>query len=278
MKKDILIIEDNPTRFKGLKEALITENLENSKNTLPLFTNYNIFPSDYEYKYVCETIKKFASTYYNNKDNEKNKTIAMKALSELYFYIFKLIEDNEITLLFSDLSLSMDEEQGETTGEKLIEKIFQNKLHEKLPVIVYSRHGKDSSYLKKKNILPKIFSYICSDSTTSDPAELRGLINGGISDFRQLEEFISRYKEREYNYNLGIICALEIEYKYVKELFSEEFEETIKDHKPYDVGYLENTEDGKIIKLVIRSMGANMEGVRLKQAQILLLIYLNQSI
>lgn len=234
-KKNILIIEDNSSRFEVVRDALTKKELRNASSTPAQFSEYNIFPCQEEYNDFCKKVEKAATTNEN----------------ELYFFIFKYIEENNIVAIFSDLNLSDKVESGATSGELLIEKLLQNKLHENIPIVAYTRKSLSSTDLKEE-IRANIY-YIYTGDAISDAKELRikfNKIDKGI-----FESEIKKFEQREYTFNLAIICALDKEFEKVKELVDEkDWIRVREDNKTYYTTFFKNNINGKILKVVGKSM------------------------
>lgn len=230
MDYNILIIDDDEGRYNYIQDALINPDIMGRK---PYFESSKIVEPENH----IQTIINYA-----------NK----KELVELYFYIFKTIEEYKVDIVFIDMWLRKEEEK-KTTGEKLINMLLSNNLHKKLPIIAYSRKIPDDSQLHEpEKFLGKSVRYVPMEAV-SDASQARGAINGQITE-KTFKSLIEDYQSREFDYNLALICALDKEYRHVEKLLNNLTDETDDEDKRYKNGYISNYTKGVILKAVARNM------------------------
>lgn len=236
----VLIIDDNNRRATKIRKAL-----EGTKIICP--------ETDLLQKVEFPTIDNLS---------KKVRDLAKKSVNELYFYVFRLLEEEKINLLFLDLSLKENVEKGKTTGEMLIEMLLSNVLHKKLPIIAYSRNIDHESKLNNpEKYLGKNVNYVPTDMD-GGICEIRSAIFSKISSTK-FHAIVSEYKKRNYKYNIAFLCALKKEYDAVVQFVELEKE----DPKKFKIdncgtnachfGYIIDEEKGIILKVLAKYMKDN---------------------
>ena len=231
----ILLIDDTTARLETVRDALTLSTINSSRKALEgadvIIPNNNID----EY---CDKIIR----------------LAKESINALYFYIFKIIEEYEIDIVFTDLSLRENSETGTTAGEHLIIKLMQNHLHKDLPIVAYSRHLADSSQFNNPyKLIGNGVRYIPLDADSDDPLLIRDAIFGEISEIA-IESLVHKYNNRTFKYNIACLCALDKEFEPIENIICDS-KEIIKNNRPYIYGYIKNKKTGIILKTIGRSMG-----------------------
>lgn len=241
MVKNILIIDDNYVQFKEVNEALFKVKIENNIFFPP--HEYTCYPKEHEAESFCTTINSLAK-------EEK--------LNDLYLFIFKYIEKNEIVAIFSDRNFSKKDTEYSHTGDRLLGKIKNNEIHMYLKVVMYSKEKAETG-----GTLNEVYNhyekYVCIGSAGNPEVIaykfLKELRDGKQEAGELFRSNINEFNNRKYKYNLAIICALKIEYNEVIKLLENQevakHDVQCKD-KEVKCGYMINTEEGIIIKVLIR--------------------------
>ena len=241
----ILLVEDDAKRFKNFSNALINKDIKAYEKSC--FIDSNIYYSNNENKF-CKKVKKFA-------DNKK--------IIDLYFYLFKIIEDEQIDIIFIDLFLSDNDNDNQiTTGEKLIKKIRSNILHKNIPIVLHSR-GKDKTEdLSNRNILKGNTYFIPTKIVINNPKQLRDKIFEKI-DNTKITVNIEEYRKKKFHYNIAFLCALKKELNAIKQFIKIEEEKTKKvkiaecGNSPCQYGYFIDKKKGIILKVLLKYMKEN---------------------
>ena len=233
-KKKILLIDDDYKRFKIVQDALFMDANDNEEESIFSEDKYEIFPKEDEAKDFCYFIS-------------SNENI------DIYFKIFQYIEENNIDILFTDLTFNPGNNIGNSSGEFLIEKLLSDNLHSKLPIIAYSRKSNKQIELKA-DIRAKI-TYIPVGAEINDASEIKRKILTEIKNVELIEDKIKEYKNSKYGFDLAIICALNKEYEAVKKLSEEKWTPV---EQNYEISYWKNNESQRILKVALTSMDNNM--------------------
>ncbi len=250
----ILLVDDDTKRFENFKKALNDQSVASMQDTnweKSDFKNSNIYTEDN----FCNTISELAT----------------KDLSELYFYIFKIIEKEKINIIFMDLFLSEKKDNNDrNTGIELVKLLRSNILHKKIPIILHSRGIENSDRIYEKKALEGNALFIPTEKVINDPSALRERIFEKI-DFTKLKTDIGQYRQREFDYNLGVLCALPKELKPIADLMDEEPKNIESgDSKTFKSSYMIHKDKAKILKVVYKTPdeAGNLTALSLTQTMI----------
>lgn len=232
-KIKILIIDDDIDRLRVVRDALVNNTLRNGGK--PVFDqNFEAYPKESEFEKFCNKIQTL--------DEKK-----------LYFEIYKLVEEQNIDIVFTDLSFKVSDKIGSSSGEKLIQNLLNDNLHKELPIVAYSRNTDGAVNLNEAIRSKIVFAYVGSD--VDDAIEIRRKFNQVIVQ-RLLLDKVEEYKKHKNNYDLAIICALDKEYDAVKSLITDD--EWINVDRKYKRAYWEDEKKQIILKIILTSMNNNM--------------------
>ncbi len=233
-KHRILLIDDNPERLKIIKQSLAAKNLRHSSIS-PIFDNetFEFYPKDQNIDDFCKSVSKLNSI-------------------DLYFMIYKYIEDNSIDAIFTDLTFNDDDMIGSSSGEKLINNLLKDNLHQELPIVAYSRKSNKQANLNV-NIRAKI-KYVFVGTEINDASAIRRKFNQNGLEHEIITDQIKNYRNNKLLFDLAVICALYKEYEAVKTLSKnwETVNDTIKKT------YWENKDKGVILKVALTCMNNEM--------------------
>lgn len=232
---NVLIIDDNHINLNAMKRALIKFGYE--KN--------NIYPkTTHELKEFSVAIARYA---------ERQK------YDKMYYYIFKIIEKYSIAMIILDLNHDKSkahtyDRPNTSSGEKLVSRLIKNKLHEKIPILVYTRYGKqridlDESILGRANLVETIFiPDEATNNLTSD--QLFKELNKKEFNKRLVDIKTSEFNNAKYKYNISVLCALKLEFDAVVNVL-----EDVEDNHATcgKVGYIRD-KNGNIYKVNIDYM------------------------
>lgn len=238
----ILVIEDKASRLRRVSKALTGITDDNEEG---LLNEALVFSAD-----TKEKRKSFC---------KEIRMLANKSLFELYYYIYKIIEEENIDIVFTDLSLKEDVEKGITTGEMLIKKVRENTLHKKIPIIAYSRNLDDSSELHNPyETLGASTHFVPIEKTTKDARKFYYKFKGYL-DFTNLKVQSKEYSQRTYKYNLSVICALKKEYDEVVKFLDGQVLDmsSLCGDRSSSYGYMTNEKNGIVVKVLLHWMKNN---------------------
>ena len=236
MEYKILLLDDEPTRFMNVANGLIAKNIETAVEE-SCFQGHSIYKYE-DHENFCKDIKNRAEDKF-----------------DLYSHVFKIIENEEINIVFIDAYLKDDDDVDtkEVSGLDLVVALRANRLHKNLPIIIYSRKIREVKKLYSNHHVVGNIEFMDTAGTTNDPAHFRDKFMSSIFRDKYLK-FIEDYSSREFDYNLAVICALTKEYKYVEELLKDISPVQDSDNKKYKQGYISNEKSRIILKVVVRDM------------------------
>lgn len=235
MMSKILLIDDNPDRMRIVRESLVDTGLRNAGDPIFNSEKFEIYPKEDSIEDFCKNVRELDSTL-------------------LYFMIYEFIEENSIDALFTDLTFNDIDKIGSSSGEKLIKKLLENNLHKDLPIIAYSRKSENQVDLDK-DIRAKI-TYVFVGTEINDAAEIRRKFKQKDINEALIQDKIDFYKENKCLFDLAVICALNKEYRAIKNLINNEGWSKID--RKYDKAYWKNKQTEVILKVALTSMNDNM--------------------
>jgi nucleoside phosphorylase len=231
---NILIIDDEHTKLNALRNALKKFG----------FNENNIYPQN------TVDIRKFSEQIYSFAKDNKH--------SELYFFIFKYIEDHNISALFVDLNfnrgnISVDKPTS-SSGEKLILKLLSNTLHNNLPIIIYTRYAENDLEINEQ-----VSNHVGKEGVLRTGDISRNFTSENIITIFEQQGFTKErldrrvrgyFENKMFHYNVAVVNALKLEYDAIVKQLDEDRTD-VYGSICGKYGYLENLDKGFILKVLV---------------------------
>ena len=239
---NVLIIDDEYTNLNAIKETLVEFG----------YKRQNIYPQ------ATRDIREFSGKISNFAKEGK--------FIEMYFYIFKIIEDNNISALFVDLNHDKNKsgsndrpgEGRKSSGERLILNLVNNKIHEGLPIVIYTRYAESDL-----NLNDVVGNHVGQNVISTEKAGNHFVVDHLVELFnkkgfqkQRIDRKVSQYISQRYRYNIAVVNALKLEIDPIERRLSDTKDNiscsSVIHNSKY--GYIENADNGVILKILFHYM------------------------